>query len=142
ENYALLRPIPNFQLKKEDQTISQADVFYASATVFDVFSYPMLQGDPQMALVEPNCIVINQSLAKKYFGNTPENVVGKSIKAENGTVYQVSGLMADVTQNGHFTPTALVSIWDKEKTQSWSDWNWGNYILVQPDFSPVTFQDK
>ena len=142
ENYALLRSIPNFQLKKEEQIISQADVFYASATVFDVFSYQMLQGDPQTALVEPNCIVINQSLAKKYFGNMPGNVVGKSITREDGTVYQVTGLMADVTQNGHFTPTALVSIWDKEKTQSWGDWNWGNYILVQPDFSPVSFQDK
>ena len=142
EAYALVRPIPNFQLKKEDQVIAQSDVFYASATLFDVFSYTLLQGDPQTALVEPNCIVINQRLAKKYFGNTAENVVGKSITREDGSVYQVTGLMADMTQNGHFTPTALVSIWDKEKTQSWSDWNWGNYILVQLDFSPVTFQDK
>lgn len=142
ENYALLRPIPNFQLKKEDQIISQADVFYASATVFDVFFYQMLQGDPQTALAEPNCIVINASLAKKYFGNMAGDVVGKAMTEEDGTVYQVTGLMADVTQNGHFTPTAFVSIWDKEKLQSWGDWNWGNYIRVQPGFSPLAFQDK
>jgi len=142
EAYAMVRPIPNFQLKKEGQVIAQPDVFYASATLFDVFSYPLLQGNPQTALVEPNCIVITQGFAKKYFGNTVENVIGKSVMRENGSEYRVTGLMADVTQNGHFTPTAFVSIWDKEKTQSWDDWNWHNYILTQPGFSPKAFQKK
>jgi len=140
EAYALVRPISNFQVKKADQVMAQPNVFYASATIFDVFSYQLLQGNPLTALVEPNCIVITQGFAKKYFGNTVENVIGKSVVREDGSEYQVTGLMADVTQNGHFTPTAFVSIWDKEKIQSWDDWNWHNYILVQSGFSPKSFQ--
>ncbi len=140
EAYALVRPIPNFHLKKADQVMVQPNVFYASATTFDVFSYQILQGNPQTMLTEPNSIVISQNLAKKYFGDTSENLMGKSVIREDGTEYRVTGLMADVTKNGHFTPTAFVSIWDKEKTQSWDDWNWHNYILTQPGFSPKGFQ--
>lgn len=140
EQYALIRPINDFKIIKAGETFPQPDVFYASATVFDVFSYQLVEGNAETALQKPNSIVINQRIANQYFPG--QEAVGKTMQGENETLYQITGVMADVTENGHFTPQALVSIWDQEKLSSWGDWNWSSYVLVSPGFEPETFQDE
>ncbi|HEX2684547.1 MAG TPA: ABC transporter permease, partial [Ferruginibacter sp.] len=41
--------------------------FWAEPSFFDVFSFPLLQGDPATALREPNSIVITESAAMRIF---------------------------------------------------------------------------
>ena len=139
EQYAIIRPINDFNIIEGDDTFSQADVFYASATVFDVFTYPLLAGDPQTALQEPNTIVIDQRMADRYFPG--QEALGRTIQGESDASYRVTGIMQNVVGNGHFTPQALVSIWDKKKVSSWGDWNWANYVLLTPSATPESFQD-
>src|SRR4051812_19397049 len=52
---------------------------FASPNFFSVFSFPLLEGDPQTVLKEKNAIVISETLATKLFGST-ENARGKSIE--------------------------------------------------------------
>ncbi len=139
EQYAIIRPINDFNIVKGNETFSQADVFYASATVFNVFTYPLLAGDPQTALQEPNSIVIDQRIADRHFPG--QEALGQTLRGESDANYRVTGVMQNVTDNGHFTPQALVSIWDKEKTSSWGDWNWANYVLLAPPATPESFRD-
>src|ERR1700753_1238045 len=47
----------------------------------EVFSYPMLQGNPQTALLDPYSIVLTQSCARSLFGS--ENAMGKTIRIDN-----------------------------------------------------------
>ena len=140
EQYALIRPIDGFKIIKAAETFPQPDVFYASATVFDVFSFHLLAGNPETALQEPNAIVIDQHMAERYFPG--QQAIGQTLQGENETQYKVTGVMADVTGHGHFAPQALVSIWDKEKITSWGDWNWSSYVLVRPGFKPEAFQNE
>jgi putative ABC transport system permease protein len=49
----------------------------ADANFFDVFSFPLILGDPGTAMVEPASIILTASTAKKYFGN--ENPIGKTL---------------------------------------------------------------
>ena len=51
--------------------------YTTDADVFEVFSFELLAGNPQTALAEPNSIVLSESLARKYFGNT--NIIGQSL---------------------------------------------------------------
>ncbi len=139
EQYAIIRPINDFNVVKGDETFAQADVFYASATVFNVFTYPLVAGDPQTALQEPNCIVIDQRMADRYFPG--QEVLGQTLPGEGDANYRVTGVMQNVTGNGHFTPQALVSIWDKEKITSWGDWNWANYVRLAPTASSESFRE-
>ncbi|CAD5259391.1 MULTISPECIES: ABC transporter permease [unclassified Imperialibacter] len=141
EEYAMLRSIPHagFQVVKGDEVVAEHGLFYASQGVLDMFTYDWLAGDRATALVPHNTIVLNRSLAEKYFGEV-DKAVGGVISRDDGTQYKVTGVIEDVNQKGHFTPNALVSLWDDSKPTNWRDWNWCTYLLLSnpgEDFTPV-----
>ena len=85
------------------------DGFYATDQFFDVFSFPLLRGNPQTALVERNSIVITESLASSLFGaqnpmGQPLTVYTLSSESRNDfNVMNVTGVVQDVPANSHFT---------------------------------------
>lgn len=64
---------------------------------FKMFSYDLLQGDPNQVLVNKNSIVISDRLAKSIF-NTTENLIGKTL------VWSSMNLSGPVIITGIFTP--------------------------------------
>lgn len=106
EEVAIMRT--NFS---EDAMVGDAVIpvkgFWAEPSAFKVFTFPMLEGDPNTALKEPYSIVLTESAAKKLFGSQP--ALGKAIKF--GTLdYQVTGVMKDVPFFSHINFEALVSL--------------------------------
>src|SRR6218665_3491792 len=65
-------------VKKGNEYITENDVAYADSTLFDVFTLPLIAGNPKTALDQPNTMVISEATAKKYFGSS--DVVGKSLE--------------------------------------------------------------
>ena len=63
------------RFRKGNENIIEDKVAYADAGIFNVFTLPMISGDPKTALTDPNTIVISERAAEKYFGST--NAVGK-----------------------------------------------------------------
>ena len=74
---------------------------YADPDVFEIFSFPFVDGSPETALVDTSSIVITESLAQKLFGKT--DVVGETVREEGGSVYTVTGVMADLPLNTQLT---------------------------------------
>ncbi|TCI84591.1 ABC transporter permease [Tenacibaculum sp. M341] len=64
---------------------------YAGEEFFEMFSYNLIQGNPETALRDINNIVISKEMAINFFG-TSEGVLGKSIKLNNDRVKQISGV--------------------------------------------------
>ena len=66
----------NFKFVDEnDPTISntiRGKWFYADSTVFEVFTFPLLIGNPKTALSMPFTAVISETLARNIFGNENE----------------------------------------------------------------------
>src|SRR4051812_45419453 len=54
-------------VKKGNQNIPEVKIVYADATIFDVFTLPMTEGDPASALKRALSVVITERAAKKYF---------------------------------------------------------------------------
>lgn len=133
-DHAMLRPIVNsgFQVKKGEELIAESDMFYASQGVLRMFTFHWLAGDRGTALTPHNTIVLTRRLAEKYFGGV-ENAVGGVVDRDNGTQYRVTGVIENVVEKGHFTPAALVSLWDDSKPTNWRDWNWCTYLLLKGD---------
>lgn len=71
-----------------------ANLMFADSTFFDIFSFPLLQGDAHNALVAQNNVVVSQSFARKLFGT--EDVVGRGITIEDSLQMVVSGVVADL----------------------------------------------
>jgi len=92
---------------REDKVFFQDGVFYADRSVFEVFSFELVRGDPETALEAPFTMVLTEGTARKYFGD--EDPVGKTIKWDNRFDYEVTGVVKDPPPNSHFTFTVLAS---------------------------------
>ncbi len=120
---------------------------WATPSFFNVFDFPMLQGNPATALKDPYSIVITQETAKKIFGT--EEALGKTILFDT-VAYAVTGVIKDVPKSSHMRFESLVSFstFDiqhaKEKDQFAWESIWMNYVyLLLPEHTDfANFQAK
>ncbi len=104
--------------------------FYADASVFEVFGYEMISGNPETALVNPNSVALTEQIADIYFPN--ENPVGKALTM-NGTEYTVTALLKDIPANTHISFRYLVSMstLNHPDKDDWIRWNqFYTYLLL------------
>lgn len=124
-------------INKENQTIREGDVAWAESSLFDVFTFPLLSGDARTALSSPNSIVINESIARKYFNSV--DVVGRTLTIldnKRGEVKRtITAVVKDLPANGHFQFKIFIPIIENEdaKSKSWAGGqNWSTYLLLNP----------
>jgi putative ABC transport system permease protein len=82
--------------------------YLADSTVFQMFNFPLLEGDPLTVLNEPNSVVLSESTAKKYFGDEP--AVGNTLFIEEQIPVEVTGIMEDLPAQSHFKIEILGSM--------------------------------
>ncbi len=81
--------------------------FWTDPALFRVFTFPMLEGNPETALKDPYSIVLTETAAMKLFGST--SVLGRVVKMDTSS-YQVTGVMKDVPFFSHIRFEVLVSL--------------------------------
>jgi putative ABC transport system permease protein len=108
-------------------------IIFADSTFFEIFSFPLLAGDPLTILDKPENIVLSETAVKRYFGN--ENPIGKKLRIENdSTFYVVSGVMKDVPPNSHMhfdMVASLSTLYKYLMLNSWVANYFYTYILVE-----------
>ncbi|MFC2164693.1 ABC transporter permease, partial [Acidobacteriota bacterium] len=77
----------------QDKQFFEDSVFYAENSVFDIFSYSMVNGNPDSALQNPYSIVLTEHIATKYFGSN--DPIGKTIRLDNKEDFTVTGVVKD-----------------------------------------------
>ncbi|RCR66958.1 ABC transporter permease [Larkinella punicea] len=121
--------------------------FWADPSLFKVFTFPMLEGNPETALKNPYSIVLTETAAKKLFGN--QSALGKAIRFDT-LDYQVTGVMKDVPFFSHINFEALVSLSTAEQLNRHNDsfYNWTNmssnyvYLRLAPTADPASIQSQ
>ena len=71
----------------------------ADKEIFHFFSFPLSEGNADIALADPHCLVITQSMARICFGE--QDPRGQILTATNGDVFRITGIMKDVPENSH-----------------------------------------
>jgi putative ABC transport system permease protein len=123
-----------FLVKKGNENIREGNVAWADSSLFDVFTLPMISGDPKTALTEPNSIVITESVARKYFDRT--DVVGEILTINNTQSRKITGVIRDLPSNMHFQFTSFVPIVERKEAleDSWGgNQNWNTYVLLKEE---------
>ena len=90
-----------------DKKIWEEHTVFADAGFFQLFNYPLQEGDPATVLKDPYTIVLTESTAKKYFGN--ESAMGKLIKVGNGYSCTVTGIAKDFPANTDLRADMIMS---------------------------------
>lgn len=122
----------------------QDDVYAADSTVFELFDYDFVAGNPETALEAPNSIVINQSMATKIFKD--EDPIGQTIKSGGNREMslQVTGVYKDQPETSHLIAEALIS-WKTTfpgEDMGWGGWGVYSYVLVNEGVTQETLQVK
>jgi putative ABC transport system permease protein len=128
----------------QDKTFFEEGVLYVDQSIFDVFSFEMVEGDPNTALEIPFTMVFTETTAQKYFGD--ESPLGKMVKWDNKFDYRVTGVVKDPPPNSHFTFNALASfatfIKYDPRIGSWNGGSFQTYLLLQENTDLKKFEQK
>lgn len=133
---SMVRLSPSSTLVRHGEEIfMEENILSVDSTMFEVFQYTFIAGNPFKALTDPLSTVITESTAKKYFGST--DVVGEQLTFEfdRGEHRIITGVIKDPPTNSHITFDFLVSIYaeNPEYNRSWSNWGTYAYLLMNPE---------
>ncbi|PWU04436.1 MAG: cell division protein FtsX [Bacteroidetes bacterium] len=109
---------------------------FADSTIFKVFTLPMIAGDPNTALNNPQSIVIDEAAALRYFNST--DVVGRTLEVgSNNTLLKVTGVIRNMPDQSQFhfsfiRPLRESWTFNDPSDNDWLSSNYYTYILVQP----------
>jgi putative ABC transport system permease protein len=145
-DYTRIEPPHNALFAFEDEKYYEDDILFADSSFFNIFTVPLLYGDPATVLQVPRSLVLTESLARKYFGE--DYPVGKVLRYNDQTDLTVTGVCKDYPDNSHFTFHALISYSTllEMRGESWFN-TWGqlsmyNYILLDKSANPDTLLSK
>jgi len=132
-------------VKANDQLFQEKRIDFAEPSLFNVFSFPLLKGDPKTALKDPYKVILTESTAKKYFGNA--DPMGKTLMMDNKSLVTVTGIMKDVPENSQFKFDILYSASTLEKLNPGGLEQWGNFgsytfLLLSKGTDPKSLESK
>jgi len=128
----------NMLVKKGTETLTEPHTFFADPNLFDVFTLPMIAGNPKTALNQQNTMVISASIAKKYFNSI--DVLGKTLKVDNTTDYKITGVIKDTPAQSHLHFNFIKSMSSNEGGRSpmWLSNNFTTFVLLRAGTSQST----
>ena len=130
---------------RDNQEISEENLFFADAGIFQVFSFKMREGDTHNALTDPYSVVLSKSIATKYFGD--RDPLGQELSYDD-TPLMITGIMDDIPKNTHLKCDFLVSYSTLKAIGQMTEqpWNqWGDdmtYILMKNGVAPSSLIPK
>ena len=126
---------------KGDVSYFEEDIFQVDSTVFEIFDFKLMVGNPETALADPGSIVISETMAEKIFKG--ENPLGQLLRTDNNSL-EVTGVYEDVPVNSHIRPNAMLSAStvDRNNSQNWGGFGIYTYILLKEGADPAVVQDR
>ena len=110
----------------------------ADPSVLEMFTFPLVQGDPNTALLNPHSMIITERMGEKYFGN--EDPIGKVLTIDNKYDFTVMGILQNMPHNSTLTFDFLVPIpffkeyWGLDLNK-WSNFAYTTYVQLQKGVS-------
>lgn len=131
---------------QKDKSFVEKRILLADSPFFDVFTFPLVQGDPKTVLEDKYSVVITEDIAGKYFGD--EDPIGKTMTYANRIDLRVTGVARTVPQNSEFQfdlviPFELINeIQGFNYLDNWRAFNFRIFVFVQEDLSLAEFEKK
>ena len=135
ETAARIAHVGNFTVRYEDATFNEERLFFADSTIFKVFTFAMLAGDPRTALTRPHTVVITDEMARKYFGAA--SPLGKALLMDGRELYAVTGVVRKFPAASHWQFDFLASATSRafEDEGMWISNNVCTYAVLEPGAS-------
>jgi putative ABC transport system permease protein len=74
--------------------------FFVDPSILNIFTFPLIKGDKENALRDPNSALVTEDLAEKYFGE--EDPLGKVLTVDGKYNFKITGILQNIPENSHF----------------------------------------
>lgn len=139
----MLRIADNYvysSFRYNNQLFPANKAFFTDTTLFTLFDFPLIQGNPAQPFTDPHSVVMTEKAARKYFGDA--SPLGKVIVANDKSSFTVTGIIRDFPKNSSiqgelFFPMQLLNDMflagkGKYADQEWDEYNFQTYLFLQP----------
>ncbi|MCJ7581910.1 MAG: ABC transporter permease, partial [Candidatus Aminicenantes bacterium] len=127
-----------------DTNFYERGIAWTDPSFFEMFTFPLLQGDPETALSSKDSMLISEEMAEKYFKDT--DPIGQTLTLENAIDFLVSGVFQKIPANSHLQFDFLGNF---EKlldftglTREWHSNNYYTYIQLASNTPHKEVNDK
>ncbi len=132
----------SYLVKRSTDNIKEDNVIWTDKDFFKLFSIPVLAGNAETALAEPNSIAISETIADKYFPN--ENALGQTLIFDNEMNMKITAVYKPLPANTHFHFDILISLegLDEAKRTVWYSNNFQTYLLLRAGTDAKKLENK
>jgi len=132
---------------EKDKRVSfmEGRIFVTDSSFLNIFTFPLIHGNPKTALSRVNSVVLTNSASRKYFGDA--NPIGKSITIRvswgHETQYEVTGVMKDIPKRSRFGFDFLIT--PPRPLTTGEFWNFpacSIYMLLKENVSDTGLAEK
>ncbi len=125
----------------------QATLGFVDLDFLDIFSFPVIHGDPAQALQDKYSVIITEKIAQKYFNNAnpvgaqlPIQYFGKEIQN-----YTITGIVQNVPKNSTIQFDILLPFEPNPMMRAPSRWYISyldTYMMLPPNVSPNSVEQQ
>ena len=132
-------------IKIGNNSYQEYGVCHGDNSIFEIFSFPLVQGNPETVLKDPNTVVISQPFAEKYFPN--KNPVDETILINGDGPYTITGIFEEIPQNSHFKFQVMGSfstlfVREKAMMENWFHIQFYTYLLLDEKVNWHDLEEK
>lgn len=140
---------PSEGVASVDDTHIKADVLLAGTQFFELFSFPLRQGDKDRAFANTKSVAISTDMAERLFGKEVNDVIGRSIQLKHYTytgLLEISAVFERVPFKSTLQFDMVLDIELFTKKYEWAnDWNGDEaetFVLLNEGADKDAFNDK
>ena len=119
-----------------DKQVLAKDVYFADSSLFGIFDFPWVEGDPGTGLKNAYTMAISRSLAANWYGNWQE-AMGKTVVWGDQKPYKITGILEDPPANTDISLQVVLSYatFREQHAKELTDpKNWDNFSLQSQCF--------
>lgn len=116
---------------------------FADSTLFDIFTFTFVRGDPATALTEPHSMVITEEKARLYFGD--RDPLGEALSVNSDSNYYIiTGVVEALPENSHFFADFIASMGSlgQDERQTWFQNSIFSYVMLSPGADPRKVEEQ
>ena len=126
-----------------DRRFYENRFLFADGALLDIFTLPLLSGDPETALKDPYTVVLTEEKAAKFFGD--QDPIGQTLTLNNQTAFTVTGVLENLPSTTTLPFDFLASLSSVGKRwgpHRWTNPNYFTYVLLKSGVTSETVEGK